>query len=107
MWWFEASHRRAAPKGQTFISCTAPCQEVPPTNRTPLHVRGTRRFPIHVSSDESLNCGDASCLTRCHRGFVSNSCHFLDARASPTPTNAMEVMERGCTGAPLCHVTTG
>ena len=35
------------------------------------------RFLIHVSSDDPLNCGDASCLTRCHRGFVSNSCHFF------------------------------
>jgi hypothetical protein len=25
IWWFEASHRRAGPKGQAFISCTAPC----------------------------------------------------------------------------------
>jgi hypothetical protein len=24
-----------------------------------------------------LSCDDASCLTRCHRGFVSNSCHFF------------------------------
>jgi hypothetical protein len=35
------------------------------------------RFLIHVSSDDPLNCGDTSCLTRCHRGFVSNSCHFF------------------------------
>ena len=33
---------RAAAKGHTFISCTAPCQEALPTNRTPFHVRGTR-----------------------------------------------------------------
>ena len=32
---------RAAAKGHTFISCTAPCQEALPTNRTPFHVRGT------------------------------------------------------------------
>jgi len=37
----------------------------------------TIRFPNHVSSDDPLNCGDASCLTRCHRAFVSNSCHFF------------------------------
>jgi hypothetical protein len=41
---------RAAAKGQTFISCTAPCQEALPTNRTPFHVRGTRRFPNSMSS---------------------------------------------------------
>ena len=56
---------RAATKGQTFISRTAPCQEALPTNRTPFHVRGTRSFsnsmsnsqmecPTHVQLDISL-----------------------------------------------------
>ena len=31
---------RAAAKGQTFISCTAPCPKALSTNRTPFHVRG-------------------------------------------------------------------
>ena len=35
MWWFEASPRRAAPKGQTFISHAAPHQEALPTSSSP------------------------------------------------------------------------
>src|SRR6185503_9310436 len=30
-----------------------------------------------VSRRDLLTCDDASCLTRCHRAFVSNSCHFF------------------------------
>ena len=68
---------RAAAKGQTFISCTAPCQEALPTNRTPFHVRGTRRFS---NSRVISRRGD---LHRCwpshamSSGSVSNSCHFF------------------------------
>ena len=41
MWRFEASPRRATPKGQqSLISCTAPLREELP-NRTPLHVQDT------------------------------------------------------------------
>ena len=44
--WFDASPRRATPEGQqASISRTAPCQKALSTNRTPLHVRGTRRAP--------------------------------------------------------------
>jgi hypothetical protein len=35
------------------------------------------RFPNPVSSPDRLTCGYSSCLTPCHRAFVSNSCHFL------------------------------
>jgi hypothetical protein len=35
MWWFEASPRRATPKGQqSFISCTAPLQQALPTSNS-------------------------------------------------------------------------
>ena len=35
MWWFEASPRRATPKGrQSFISCTAPLHEALPTSNS-------------------------------------------------------------------------
>ena len=40
-------------EGPTFISCTAPCRKALPTNRTPLHVRGTRRIPNHVAKSRS------------------------------------------------------
>jgi hypothetical protein len=69
---------RATAKGQTFISCTAPCPKALPTNRTPFHVRGTRRFPNLASSPDPLTCGYSRCLTPCHRAFVSNSCHFFE-----------------------------
>src|SRR6266511_6009158 len=39
---FEASPRRATPKGQTFISRTAPHQETPTYRPAPLCVRDTR-----------------------------------------------------------------
>ena len=41
MWRFEASPRRAAPKGQTSITRKAPQKRQLPTNRL-LHARGTR-----------------------------------------------------------------
>jgi hypothetical protein len=41
--------------------------------RRRLHIR----FPDFVSSRGLLTCDDARCLTRCHRAFVSNSCHFF------------------------------
>jgi len=44
---------RAAAKGQTFISCTAPCPKALSTNRTPFHVRGTRRFSNLMSNSQS------------------------------------------------------
>jgi hypothetical protein len=44
---------RAAAKGQTFISCTAPCRKALPTNRTPFHVRGTRRISKLSSNSHS------------------------------------------------------
>jgi hypothetical protein len=51
-----------------------------PTNRTPFHVRGTRRFPKSVSYHDPLTSDDARFLTRCHLGSVSNSCHFWMTR---------------------------
>jgi hypothetical protein len=39
--WFGASPRRATPKGQTFISRTAPHQRTSPTSQAPLCVRDT------------------------------------------------------------------
>ena len=37
----------------------------------------TCRLPNFVSSTAPLNCGDAGCLTQCHRSSVSVSCHFF------------------------------
>jgi hypothetical protein len=34
------------------------------------------RFSSRVPYGDSLTCGDAWCLTRCHLRFVSNLCHF-------------------------------
>jgi len=39
-------------------------------------------FSNPVSRCDLLTCDDASCLTRCHRVFVSNSCHFFRTRLS-------------------------
>ena len=53
-------------------------------HRTPLCARGTRSFSNLVSRRDLLTCDDASCLTRCHRAFVSNSCHFFSERRYPS-----------------------
>ena len=42
-------------------------------------------FSNRVSHRGLLSCGDASRLTRCHRAFVSNSCHFF---RTPLPIRA-------------------
>ena len=34
-------------------------------------------FSNPVSRRDLLTCDDGSCLMRCHRAFVSNSCHFF------------------------------
>ena len=50
---------------------------------TPRHVGPRRRrnercsFSNPMSRRDLLTCDDASCLARCHRAFVSNSCHFF------------------------------
>jgi hypothetical protein len=49
MWWFEASHRRATPKGQPSSPAQHHVRKSLPTNRTPFHVRGTRRFSNSAS----------------------------------------------------------
>ena len=33
--------------------------------------------PLQLHCLRLLTCDDASCLTRCHRAFVSNPCHFF------------------------------
>src|SRR4051794_26643755 len=38
---------------------------------------GCCRFSNLVSHRDILTCDDAGSLTRCHRAFVSNSCHFF------------------------------
>jgi hypothetical protein len=38
------------------------------------------RFSFPVSCRDPLTCADASRLTSCHLGFVSNPCHFLRYR---------------------------
>jgi hypothetical protein len=43
-----------------------------------LYRRRSCRLPKFGSSPAPLNCGDAACLTSCHRAFVSNSCHFSE-----------------------------
>ena len=50
---------------------------------TPRHVGPRRRRNERCSCSnpmsrrDLLTCDDASCLARCHRAFVSNSCHFF------------------------------
>ncbi|WP_133119210.1 glycosyltransferase [Mycolicibacterium agri] len=61
MWRFEASPRRATPKGQqSFISCTAPHQKLY-LHRTPSHVRDTPdgETGLLVQPDEPQALADA------------------------------------------------
>src|ERR1700687_4777353 len=74
-------------------SSTAACATTAPTTNTPPGPTACQRrryklrtwdvyscacsFSNPVSHRDLLTCDDASCLTRCHRAFVSNSCHFF------------------------------
>ena len=92
---------RAAAKGQTFISCTAPCQEALPTNRTPFHVRGTRTFSNRISTRQSATWGWWVRLTRCPSDFVSPSCPiFLVRPAVSLGTSGGTTTARSSYGAP-------
>src|ERR1700752_4078742 len=74
MWRFEASHRRATPKGQNHHLLHST------TSRSSTYIeplscaRGTRSFSNRVSYSDRLTCCDARCLTRCHLASVSDSC---------------------------------
>ena len=72
---------RAAAKGQTFISCTAPCPKALSTNRTPLHVRGTRRVSNFVANADSLTRGFAGVS----RKWRTVSSHFHGESSMPVP----------------------
>jgi hypothetical protein len=70
-------------------------------------------FVAHVGSQVAchstipLNCGEASCLTRCHRAFVSNSCHFSGPIRN-YPDGPAEVLgQRPGAFAQFRHVTAG
>ena len=65
------------------------------------------RNPNHMSSDDPLDCGDASCLTRCHRAFVSNSCHFSGPIRNHPDGPAKVVGRRAGAYAQFRHVTAG
>ena len=54
--------------------------------RTRKLVERTKTTPPLVltgPSPSGMTCGDAGCLTRCHRAFVSNSCHFFRTHQKP------------------------
>jgi len=67
---------RAAAKGHTFISCTAP------SSRSSIYKQNSSMFVAHVGSQilchspTSPTSGVAGCLSRCPRQFVSNGCPF-------------------------------
>jgi len=75
MWWFEASPRRATPKGrQSFISCTAPHQQALPTSSPlPRSGRTLRKNRLAASLD---------CIAR----FTASSI----SRASPAKHHAAD-----------------
>src|ERR1700737_3564303 len=77
MWWFAASLRQGGCEGPHPHLLPSTMSRSSTYNRTPGPVRGTRRFSNVVSSPDGLSCSDVGCLTRCHPGFVSDSCHFF------------------------------
>ena len=84
MWWFAATLRKGGGEGPNLHLLHSTISEALPTNRTPFHVRGTRRFSNRVSYSDRLTCCDARCLTRCHLASVSDSCHFFRTRQTCT-----------------------
>ena len=82
------------------------CSPRPSASASPHTVYILCRVPNSVSSPDPLTCGYSSCLTPCHRVFVSNSCHFF--RSPRTFSTAVHTAVRigamqrlGC--EPLCH----
>ena len=65
------------------------------------------RVPNSVSSPAPLNCGDAACLTSCHRAFVSNSCHFSGPGRNHPDGPAEVLGQRPGVYAQFRHVTAG
>jgi hypothetical protein len=55
-------------------------QHTPTTQCSFIINRTACRFSNPVSRRDLLPCDDASCLTRCHRVLVSNSCQFFRLR---------------------------
>jgi hypothetical protein len=53
----------------------------------------------------ALNCCDARCLTQCHLGFVSDSCHFFRRRVWNPECFRGGASNGGWNVAPLSHVT--
>ena len=67
MWWFEASPRRATPKGrQSFISCTAPHQQALPTS-SPLP-RSGRTLRKTAWPPPRFGVTAPRCRARCRAG---------------------------------------
>ncbi len=107
MWRFEASHRRATPKGQNLHLLHST------TSRSSTYIeplscaRGTRSFSNSVSSRDAQTCDDATCLTRCHLALVSNPCHFSRDRIRTLERLAAEQPARSSGWLPFRHVTCG
>jgi hypothetical protein len=78
-----------------------------PTQTDDVAPSGQCRFVFSVSSRGPLNCGDASCLRRCHRAFVSNSCHFSGPIRKPPDGPAEVLGQRPGAFAQFRHVTAG
>jgi hypothetical protein len=114
MWWFEASHRRATPKGQPSSPAQHHVQKSLPTNRTPFHVRGTRRFSPRKASRDfhdlrgstlSHDDGRQVCLTnRFISSDVRTAATLLDQQSGPhgdgveAPRAGGDLQRRGRSG---------
>ncbi len=101
MWWFAATLRKGGGEGPNLHLLHSTMSKSPlPTNRTPFHVRGTRRFSNRASYGDASTCGNVDCLTSCHLGFVSDSCHFLNV----TESTASLIAGFGCSAATSAHL---
>ena len=68
-------------------------------------LNSTCSFPNSVSSHDPLTCGDTCRLTRCHRAFVSNPCHFFQIPFMPAQAPWRVSAPRLGINTQLRHVT--
>jgi hypothetical protein len=94
MWWFEASPRRATPKGrQSFISCTAPHQQALPTSsplpRSGRTLRKNRWAATALRRDWTRTSSTLPCWSTARHSYrsppliptnTSSRCHLSPGR---------------------------
>ena len=104
--------RRQGPAAATR-SGSAQALTPTPTSTRPAGTRNlakqaktTQPLALTGPTPSGMTCGDARGLTTCHRGFVSNSCHFFSANQLAADAAPRPLASSRLAYAPLRHVTS-